>query len=304
MRRRFSVGLRFDIAPSQLLGAVVTEDGERVFRGFRWGLVPGWWNGAQRERQRLFAARAETLARRPAFADALRHRRALVPTDGFWMWRGIEGQNVPFYFRARNGEPLYVAALWEEGEHEDRLALVSVEANRLVEPLGARMPAVLRGDGAQTWLDSAIVNERVLLKTLQTTPSSFFSVTATDQHATGWRSLENAPGARDWLALTYGGGFAVDKPRFAPRKRLVQRDHAGSGQVFFRTHSFTRDDGTRWHPVVDVENGHVFCDCPDFRYRHAHHDPDVWTPHWWCKHVARAVENCRRHKELPMRVAA
>lgn len=304
VRRRFSVAPRFDIAPGQLLGAIVDEGTERVFRGFRWGLAPGWWTDEQRERQRLFAARAETLTRRPAFADALRHRRAVVPTDGFWMWKEIEGQNVPFYFRARNGEPLFLAALWEEGEGEDRLALVSVEANRLVEPLGARMPAILRGDAVQLWLDSAIVNDRVLIKTLQTRPSSFFAVAATDELATGWRSLENAADSRDWLALTYGGGLNIDKPRFEPRKRLVQRDHAGSGQVFFRTRSFTRDDATRWHPVVDVENGHVFCDCPDFRYRHAHHDPDVWTPHWWCKHVARAVENCRRHKELPVRMAA
>jgi putative SOS response-associated peptidase YedK len=65
VRRQFALAPRFDIAPGQLLGAVVMQNGERIFRGFRWGLVPFWWSNEQREKQRLFAARAESLAARP-----------------------------------------------------------------------------------------------------------------------------------------------------------------------------------------------------------------------------------------------
>ncbi len=309
-RRQFALAPRFDMAPGQLLGAVVSQGhgagSERVFRGFRWGLVPFWWTDEQREKQRLFAARAESLSERPSFAASLRNRRAVVPVDGFWMWRDIDGQKVPFYFHAKNGEPLFLAAIWDGGEvgSEDRLALVSVESNRLVEPLGARMPAILRGEAVDLWLDNAIVNERILTRALQTLPARFLNVRATDASATGWQSLESAANSRDALSLIYGASFKVEKPRFAPRARKVRRDHLAGGHVFFRTRSFTRDDATRWHPTVDLENGAVFCDCPDFRYRHATHEPDVWTQHWWCKHLARAVENCKRHGELPSRLAA
>lgn len=307
-RRQFALAPRFDVAPGQLLGGVVAEDGGRVFRGFRWGLMPFWWNEQQREKQRLFAARAETLIARPSFSAALRTRRAVVPVDGFWMWREVEGAKRPFYFRAKKGEPLFLAAIWDDGERsgdrENRLALVSVEANRLVEPLGARMPAILRGGDVDLWLDSEVVNERVLVKALQTPPSRFLGVEATSANAAGWESLHAAPDAREVLALTYGASFKMEKPRFAPRARKVRRDHAAGGHVFFATRSFTRDDATRWHPTVDLENGAVFCDCPDFRYRHALHEPDVWTPNWWCKHLARAVDNCKRHGELPLRIAA
>jgi putative SOS response-associated peptidase YedK len=301
MRREFSLAPRFDIAPGQLLGAVVTHHGERVFRGFRWGMVPGWWTATQREKQRLFAARAETLAQRPAFGQALRQRRAIVPVDGFWMWREIDGVEVPFYVRSRTGEPLYVAALWDDSDSEERLAIITTESNQLVEPLGARMPAILRGDAVDLWLDEAITAQRPLLKVLQTVPSGFFRVAATDPLAVNWRSLDDASQSRDWMTMVYGGGFRPDRPRFSPRKRLVRRDHEAGGQLFFRTRSFTRDDATRWHPIIDIENGSVFCDCPDFRYRHAHHEPDVWTPQWWCKHVSRAVANCKSHGELPAR---
>lgn len=301
IRREFSLAPRFDIAPGQLLGAVVSQNGSRIFRGFRWGLIPGWWSEEQRAKQRLFTARAESLNRRPSFTRALRERRAVVPVDGFWMWREIDGVDVPFYFRSRSGEPLYVAAVWEVGEEEPRLALVSTEANRLVEPLGARMPAILRGDAINIWLNDSITDQRTLLRALQTAPSNFFRVVAADLHAVGWRSLDEAPDAREWMTMVYGGEFRPEKPRFGARKRLVRRDHLAGGQLFFRTRSFTRDDATRWHPIVDIENGSVFCDCPDFRYRHAHHEPDVWTPQWWCKHLSRAVANCRSHGELPVR---
>ncbi|RYG74333.1 SOS response-associated peptidase [bacterium] len=289
------------MAPGQLLGAVVSQQGNRVFRGFRWGLIPAWWSEEQRQKQRLFAARAENLTRRPSFNRALRQKRAVVPVDGFWMWHEVDEVQIPFYFRSRNGEPLFLAALWDDSDDEDRLALVSVEANRIVEPLGARMPAILRGDAVDVWLDENVTDQKQLVRVLQTVPSNAFRVVAADPLASSWKSLEEAPRGRDWMSLVYGREFRPEKPRFKARRRLVRRDHLAGGQLFFRTRSFTRDDATQWHPIIDIENGHVFCDCPDFRYRHAQHEPDVWTPQWWCKHVSRAVANCKSHGELPVR---
>ncbi|RYG74340.1 hypothetical protein EON80_02570, partial [bacterium] len=58
-------------------GAVVSQQGNRVFRGFRWGLIPAWWSEEQRQKQRLFAARAENLTRHPSFNRALKGKRAV-----------------------------------------------------------------------------------------------------------------------------------------------------------------------------------------------------------------------------------
>jgi hypothetical protein len=83
------------------------------------------------------------------------------------------------------------------------------------------------------WLDRAIVNEKVLIRALQTPPSRLLDVRATDANASGWQSLENAADARDLLALTYGTAFKVEKPRFSPRSRKVRRDHVAGGHIFF-----------------------------------------------------------------------
>ena len=201
------------------------------------------------------------------------------------------------------GEPMALAALWEHNG-ENQLALVTTESNRLLAPLGARMPAILKAGDENLWLDEAILNPRVLARVLKPFPLRDLEIVPTTPDARGFAALRPAPDARQALSWLHGADFRPDKPRFAPLRRAVRRDHANGGQVFFRTRSFTLDDATRWHPVVDVEEGRVYCDCPDFHFRHAPHEPDVWTPQWWCKHVARAVENCRRHGELPQRPVA
>ena len=306
-RREFSLAPRLDIAPGQRLGAVWNDQsGVRAFSGFRWGIAPAIWSPEQHVGHLLFSARAETLADKAAFSQSLRFRRAVVPVDGFWMWSrprtGSKESPRPFLLRSRDGAPLHLAAIWEEDERgERRLALVSVESNRLTEPFSPRMPAPLRIADAALWLERGVVEPKALLRALRTPTARELLVTATDPAAIGAQSLEPAADARDALALVYGADFRADKPKFPARRRLVLREQEIGGHVFFKTRSFTRDDATRWHPIVDVECGHVFCDCPDFRYRHEHHDPDIWTPQWWCKHVRRAVENLRRHGQLPAR---
>jgi len=271
-------------------------------------LTPSFWDNTQHAGHLLFSARAETLAQKAAFALSLKWRRAVVPADGFWLWSRVrpgsaEGSR-PFLFRSRTGEPLFIAAIWEESsDGERRLALVSVESNRLTEPFGARMPAPLRLADAQLWLERGVVDPKPLSRLLRTPAARELLVVPTDTLGRGRAGIEVAPDARDALALVYGAGFKADRPKFPSRRRQVLRDHEIGGHVFFKTRSFSRDDATRWHPVVDIEGGHVFCDCPDFRYRHERHDPDIWTPNWWCKHVRRAVENLKRRGELPTRPA-
>jgi len=299
-RREFSTAPRFDMTSGQNIGAIVMEDAQRVFKGFRWGITPFWWDDSH-QGHNLHSARAESIANKPAFADSFKHRRAVVPVDGFWVYGDVDGISRPFLIRAKDESALYLAAIWQENNGESQLALVNVEANHLLEPFGKRMPAILRGDDVNIWLEPNIVSEKPLMGVLKTPPVRGLLVTATAPHGRGRYGLLPADDAREALALIYGQNFKPEKPKFATRRRMVIRDHEAGGHVFFRTKSFSRDDATRWHPVVDVECGHVFCDCPDFRYRHAHHEPDVWTPHWWCKHVRRAVDNCKRHGEIPDR---
>jgi hypothetical protein len=91
----------------------------------------------------------------------------------------------------------------------------------------------------------------------------------------------------------------------APNRRHVRRNgEARDGNTPFITKSFTREEITH-HPQVDVFTGEVHCDCEDFSFRLApkarlnQQIPNITQPETCCKHILRAVENCRRHGELP-----
>ncbi|MBX3028188.1 SOS response-associated peptidase [bacterium] len=149
----------YNIAPSQPV-LVIANRSRRLLRPARWGLVPGWAMDPSIG-HRLINARAETLARRPAFRGLLERQRCVVPADGFYEWRRAgRGGRQAFYLRARDGEPLALAGLWDvwraaNGEPLASCTIITVPANGVVAPIHDRMPAVLSAAAVDAWLDPA-----------------------------------------------------------------------------------------------------------------------------------------------------
>lgn len=307
-RALFPLVPHHNIAPHARV-AVITqgrESGTRYLEGYQWGLLPAWTPEEDAE-HRLPFARRETLHKRRAFRGSFAERRCLVPVSGFFLFKQKEGKSVPLYIRPRNGKYFALAGVWDEwitaeGWPLRTVALITTEANRLLAPLGQRMPAVLRKEDEEMWLDPAQKYLRELRKLLQPAPVKEIEVSAVTARANfqnfderaAVQALPNSPQILEGLGIDW-----ENRKVLPPRKRLVRREHASpDGQVFFKTRSFTSDEYLSWHPVVDVADGQVFCDCPDFRFRHAPHSPRLATPQHWCKHIDRAVENCRRHGEI------
>ena len=68
----------------------------------RWGLIPSWANDSSLATS-MINARAETTATKPAFRDALRLRRCLVPADGFYEWQRTGKFKQPYCFEVNEG---------------------------------------------------------------------------------------------------------------------------------------------------------------------------------------------------------
>ena len=163
---------RYNLAPGQD-AAVIRMGGEgRRIDMLRWGLIPSWANDPAIA-QKLINARVETVAEKPSFRSAWRARRCLIPANGYFEWTAAGKVRQPWLIRRRDGEPLFLAGLWERWrvtgdaaksgrfagyEPEDRIetfTVITTQANEEVSAIHHRMPVLLRPGQFESWLAGA-----------------------------------------------------------------------------------------------------------------------------------------------------
>lgn len=153
----------FNAAPTMLLPVITdAEPGKLSF--FRWGLIPSWAKDPAIG-SKLINARAETLNEKPSFRNALKSRRCLIPADGFYEWKKLEGKKIPYRICLREEDLFAFAGLWEswkdpQGQLVNTFTIITTEANDVVAPIHNRMPVILEPGIERTWLDRQVpVNE-------------------------------------------------------------------------------------------------------------------------------------------------
>jgi putative SOS response-associated peptidase YedK len=148
---------RYNVAPTQPIPIVRLFEGKRQYVLMRWGLIPAWVKDP-RGFSLLINARGESVLDKPAFRNAMKRRRCLVPADGFFEWKNEGKLRRPFYVRPKPDGPIAFAGLWEtwtgpNGEEMDTAAIVTTRANRLLSPLHDRMPVIVPPEAFDFWLD-------------------------------------------------------------------------------------------------------------------------------------------------------
>jgi len=155
---------RYNVAPTQPIPIVRMTDGKRQFALVRWGLIPPWVKDP-RTFTLLINARAESVNEKPAFKNAMKRRRCLIPADGFYEWKTEGGRKRPFAARPKGDSTLMAfAGLWENwigpnGEELETAAIVTTEANAEMGAVHHRAPVIVPPEQFDFWLDCANVNE-------------------------------------------------------------------------------------------------------------------------------------------------
>ncbi len=152
---------RYNVAPTQPIPIVRLVDGKRAFALVRWGFVPAWVKDPKTF-SLLVNARGESVLDKPAFRNAMRRRRCLIPADGFYDWRDGAPKR-PYFVRPKSGGPIAFAGLWEtwtgpNGEEVDTAAIVTTRANRMLAAIHDRMPVIVAPEAFDLWLDCAKVD--------------------------------------------------------------------------------------------------------------------------------------------------
>ncbi len=132
-------------------GVIIALEGGIRFQPMRWGLVPFWAKDPSIG-SKLINARSETLAEKPAFRQALKSRRCIVPISGFYEWQRQGRSKQPYFVTSVDEKPLMLAGLWEQWNDFLTFTIITVPANAEVSAIHDRMPAILPGEDALAWL--------------------------------------------------------------------------------------------------------------------------------------------------------
>jgi len=140
----------YNLAPGARI-LIVRNDGAALAR---WGLVPGWAKSPSLT-AKLNNARAETVAHKPAFRDAYRARRCLIPASGFYEWKSEFGLRQPYYIHPADGELFAFAGLWEQWRDLQTCTIITTEPNPKMAAIHDRMPVIVSRAEYGAWLGGA-----------------------------------------------------------------------------------------------------------------------------------------------------
>lgn len=170
---------RHNIAPTQHVLAVRESREGREAVTLRWGLVPSWSKEMPKGAGH-FNARGETVAEKPSFRDSFRHRRCLIPADGFYEWQKLRGGKQPHFFYMKQEEPFAFAGLWDSwrdaaGDEIESCTILTTSPNELLSAYHDRMPVIIVPQGYDLWLDSAARRPELLRPLLRPYPAEEMS---------------------------------------------------------------------------------------------------------------------------------
>jgi putative SOS response-associated peptidase YedK len=145
----------YNVCPGTDITVVrMNREKKRVAREHRWGLIPHWAKDPSIG-NKLANARGESLTERPAFRDAFRRARCLVPASGFYEWQSVAGRKHPWYFVPIDGRLFGLAGITSTWNGIRSVSLITTAPNAVMEPIHDRMPVIIAPEDYATWLDPA-----------------------------------------------------------------------------------------------------------------------------------------------------
>jgi putative SOS response-associated peptidase YedK len=166
---------RFNIAPSQDIPIVRDTDTGPEMTLARWGLVPSW-SKESKSKYSTINARIESVADKPTYRTPFKRRRCLIPADGFYEWKVVNGNKVPHHIRMRDSRVFAFAGLWDRWEGEDgsidSCTIIVMPSSEVMKPIHERMPAIIAPAHYDLWLDSRVSDKQEIMQYLTSAPSS------------------------------------------------------------------------------------------------------------------------------------
>lgn len=147
---------RFNVAPTQRAAVVRNQGDNNRLDLLKWGFVPSWSKDLSFG-SHLINARSESVTEKPTFRHAIKYRRCIIPTSGFFEWLHTGDKKQPYYIQMADHSPMCMAGLWEswktpDGSELETFAILTTAANKIIAPIHDRMSVILHPDTFTLWL--------------------------------------------------------------------------------------------------------------------------------------------------------
>lgn len=177
LKEIFELTPNYNVAPSHMVPAVLSQSTEekenvRVMQVIKWGLVPFWVRDT-RSHKPFINTRVETVLEKPSFKSSLAKKRCIIPADGFYEWKTVDGKKQPIRIRLPGEELMGFAGLYDDWHSADgsvnirTCAIITVPCNEAMAPIHNRMPAILTPEGEAAWLDPDTRDPKILSQFLE-----------------------------------------------------------------------------------------------------------------------------------------
>jgi putative SOS response-associated peptidase YedK len=160
---------RYNISPGTPILCIKQAAEGRIADFALWG----HWN-AKPGGLPLPNARAESVFTRRSFSDSARHRRCLIPVQGFYEWQEVsKTRQQPYHFSLKSDEPMAFAAVYDES---GGVAAMTVAPNAEVATVMDRMAVILPPAAWEQYLDPGIASAEAIQPLLTPLPEGLLTM--------------------------------------------------------------------------------------------------------------------------------
>lgn len=156
----------YNISAGAIQPIIIEKEGEHKIKQAKWGLIPPNADD-EREGRDNCLFKLEDMKEDDWPANLIETRRTLIPASGFYKWKSIENQSTPFYVRMLASDIMPLAGIYTRWESESgrkiySFAILTTQANALVEPIDDRMPLVIQPQSFTDWLNEEVPSAEIL----------------------------------------------------------------------------------------------------------------------------------------------
>jgi len=128
-----------------------------IIKGDKRQMVTSTWGLDSKDSdENIYELEYEAFTKEDAKISLKDFEPCIIPASGFYKWKETVNDPLPFYLRVTTQDVLGLAGLWNA--QNDSFAVLTMEANALVEPLNDRMPVILDPKEFEEWLSGGMAD--------------------------------------------------------------------------------------------------------------------------------------------------